>query len=32
MANYFPVVLDQVGHQWLLGLLENSFDSWEQLR
>jgi len=27
MANYFPVVLDQAGHQWLLGLPENSFDS-----
>jgi len=24
MANYFPVVLDQAGHQWLLGLPENS--------
>jgi hypothetical protein len=23
MANYLPVVLDQVGHQWLLSLLEN---------
>jgi len=32
MANYFPVVLDQASHQWLLGLLENSFDSWEELR
>ena len=31
MANYFPVVLDQAGHQWLLGLPEDSFDSWEQL-
>jgi len=25
MANYFPVVLDQAGHQWLLGLPEDSF-------
>jgi hypothetical protein len=32
MANCFPVVLDQVGHLWLLGLPENSFDSWEELR
>ena len=32
MANSFPVVLDQAGHQWLLGLPENSFDSWEELR
>jgi len=32
MANYFPVMLNQVGHQWLLGLPENSFDSWEELR
>jgi len=31
MANYFLVVLDQAGHQWLLGLPENSFDSWEEL-
>ena len=32
MANYFPVVLDQAGHQWLLSLPEDSFDSWEELR
>ena len=32
MANYFPVVLDQAGHQWLLGLPEDSFDSWKELR
>ena len=32
MANYFPVVLDQAGHQWLLGLPQDSFDSWEELR
>ena len=32
MANYFPVVLDQAGHQWLLGLPEDSFNSWEELR
>jgi len=32
MANYFPVVLDQASHQWLLGLPEDSFDSWEELR
>ena len=31
MANYFPVVLDQAGHEWLLDLPENSFDSWEEL-
>jgi hypothetical protein len=31
MANYFPVVLNQAGDQWLLGLPENSFDSWEEL-
>jgi len=30
--HYFSVILDQAGHQWLLGLLENSFDSWEELR
>jgi len=32
MANYFPVVLNQAGHQWLLGLPKNSFDSWEELQ
>ena len=32
MANYFLVVLNQAGHQWLLGLPEDSFDSWEELR
>ena len=32
MANYFLVVLDQAGHQWLLGLPEDSFDSWDELR
>jgi len=32
MANYFPVVLNHAGHQWLLGLAEDSFDSWEELR
>ena len=32
MANYFPVVLDQAGHQWLLELPKNSFASWEELR
>jgi hypothetical protein len=31
MVNYFPVVLDQAGHQWLFGLPEDSFDSWEEL-
>lgn len=32
MANYFLVVLDQSRHQWLLGLLEDQFDMWEELR
>ena len=31
MANYFLVVLDQVGHQWLLGLPKDQFDTWEEL-
>jgi hypothetical protein len=31
MANYLPVVLDQAGHQWLLSLPENHFDSWSAL-
>jgi hypothetical protein len=32
MANYLPIVLDQAGHQWLLSLPENQFDSWSDLR
>ena len=32
MVNYFTDVLDQAGHQWLLGLPENSFDSWDELQ
>jgi virulence-associated protein VagC len=32
MANYLLVVLDQIGHQWLLSPLENQFDSWAQLK
>jgi hypothetical protein len=32
MANYLPVVFDQAGHQWLLSLPENQFDSWAQLK
>jgi hypothetical protein len=32
MANYLLVVLDQAGHQWLLSLSENQFDSWAQLK
>jgi hypothetical protein len=32
MANYLLVVLDQAGHQWLLSLLENQFDTWSDLR
>jgi hypothetical protein len=32
MANYLLVVLDQVGHQWLLSLPENQFDSWSAHR
>jgi hypothetical protein len=32
MANYLPVVLDQAGHQWLLILPKNQFDSWTKLK
>jgi hypothetical protein len=32
MANYFPVVVGLVGHQWLVSLPENHFDSWYALR
>jgi hypothetical protein len=31
MANYFPVVVGPVGHQWLVSLPENHFDSWYAL-
>jgi hypothetical protein len=31
MANYFPVVVGPMGHQWLVSLLENQFDSWYAL-
>jgi hypothetical protein len=31
MANYFPVVVGPVGHQWLVSLPENQFDSWYAL-
>jgi hypothetical protein len=32
MANYLLVVLDQAGHQWLLSLPKNQFDSWAKLK
>jgi hypothetical protein len=32
MDNYLRVVLDQAGHQWLLSLSENQFNSWAQLK
>jgi hypothetical protein len=32
MANYFPVVVGLVGHQWLVSLPENHFDSWYAMR
>jgi hypothetical protein len=32
MANYFPVVVGPVGHQWLVSLPKNQFDSWYALR
>jgi hypothetical protein len=32
MANYFPVVVGPVGHQWLVSLLKNHVDSWYALR
>jgi hypothetical protein len=28
MANYFPVVVGPMGHQWLVSLPKNHFDSW----
>lgn len=28
MANYFPVVINNSAHQWLLGLQDDSIDSW----
>jgi hypothetical protein len=32
VANYLSAVLDQAGHQWLLSIPENQFDSWPQLK
>jgi hypothetical protein len=32
MANYFPVVVGPIGHEWLVSLPENHFDSWYALR
>jgi hypothetical protein len=32
MANYLPVVLDQAGHQWLLSLPKNQFNTWSDLQ
>ena len=32
MSNYFPVVVGHAGHQWLVSLPANYFDSWQELR
>ena len=32
MSNYFPVAVGHAGHQWLVSLPANYFDSWQELR
>ena len=32
MSNYFPVAVGHAGHQWLVSLLANYFDSWQELK
>jgi hypothetical protein len=32
MANYFPVVINSSTHLWLLGLQDDSIDSWAHLK
>jgi hypothetical protein len=32
MSNYFPVAVGHAGHQWLVSLPPNYFDSWQELK
>ena len=32
MSNYFPVAVGHAGHQWLVRLSANYFDSWQELK
>ena len=32
MSKYFLVVVGHAGHQWLVSLLANYFDSWQELK
>jgi hypothetical protein len=32
MSNYFPVAVGHAGHQWLVSLPANYFDSWQELK
>ena len=32
MSNYFLVAVGHVGHQWLVSLPVNYFDSWQELK
>ena len=32
MSNYFPVTVGHAGHQWLVSLPANYFDSWQELK
>ena len=32
MSNYFPVAVGHAGHQWLVSLPTNYFDSWQELK
>ena len=32
MANYFPIMLSQITNNWLMGLREDSIESWDDLK
>jgi len=32
MANYLPVMLSQLANNWLMGLTEDSIESWDDLK
>ena len=32
MANYLPVMLSQIANNWLMGLREDSIESWDDLK
>ena len=32
MANYLPIMLSQTANNWLMGLREDSIESWDDLK